>query len=125
MMMSTPTPTGGISSSSYQGVCRGNQSDGYKNTINNNKPDTEINNNEPYIERFKSKSQEKEILRVTLTVNGDIQQAQNMMETCQVFCNRKGVPSMCQSIADMKIYDKTYFVKATINKSKYTTMDIV
>ena len=102
-----------------------NRSDGYKNTINNNKPDTEINNNEPYIERFKGKSQEKEFLRVTLTVNGDIQQSQNMMEVCQAFCNRKGVLSMCQSIADMKIYYKTYFVKATINKSKYTTTDIV
>ena len=48
MMMSTPTPMGGISSSSYQGVHRKDQSDGYKNTINNNEPDTEINNNEPY-----------------------------------------------------------------------------
>ena len=32
---------------------------------------------------------------------------------------------MCQSVTDMKIYDETYFVKATINNSKYTTTDIV
>lgn len=109
--MSTPTTMGGISSSSYQGVRRKDQSDGYKSTINNNKQDTEINNNKPYIERFMFKgiSQQKEFLRVTLTVNRDVQQVQNMIKACKAFCNGRDVPPMRQSIEDMEVYDKKTF----------------
>ena len=85
--MSTPTPTGGISSSSYQAVGKEDRSDGYKktihnkeqdtainsdgykNTIHNKEQDTGINKNDPYIERFKSKSQAKDFVRVTLTTD--------------------------------------------------------
>ena len=124
-MMSTPTPTGGISSSSYQGVRRTDRSDGYKNTINNNEQDTEINNNKPYVERFvfNGSSQEIEFQRVTLTVNGDVQQVRIMIKACKAFCNSRGIPSMSQSIEDMKVYDKNYFVKARIDKSNYTNTD--